>query len=294
MNPITLEVQEKRLWGEASLQKENLLPFLYRLHYSMFLPNIKGFDTGIIFMGIIAIIWTLDCFVALCISFPSLKQWRKSFSFRLKQRGYKLNFDIHRSGGVWIWLLLLILAMTSISMNLKEEIVRPVIAIFSDLNHNPFEQRNIPATSLISREQALATALTKAQELGIEKPAGGLFLSIESGTYGIGFFEPENSHGDGGLGNPWIYIDATTGDYLTADIPGNGSAGDIFLQAQFPLHSGRILGVAGRVMMSIIGIVVAALSITGIIIWQRKHRSAMLVRKKRLLPDITAGKPIKA
>ncbi|HRB97292.1 MAG TPA: PepSY-associated TM helix domain-containing protein, partial [Nitrosomonas sp.] len=54
-------------------------------------------------------------------------------------------------------------------------------------------------------------------------------------------------------------------------IPGSGSAGDIFLDAQFPLHSGRILGLPGRIMISILGLLVAMLSVTGIIIWQRKR-----------------------
>ena len=80
-------------------------------------------------------------------------------------------------------------------------------------------------------------------------------------------------HGDGGLGNPWLYFDAATGAFVSAQIPGTGSAGDIFMQAQFPLHSGRILGFPGRVMMSIFGLFVALVSITGVLIWARKRRA---------------------
>ena len=32
-----------------------------------------------------------------------------------------------------------------------------------------------------------------------------------------------------------------------------GSAGDIFLQSMFPLHSGRIIGIPGRMLMSLMG-----------------------------------------
>ncbi|HEY9571669.1 MAG TPA: PepSY domain-containing protein, partial [Pusillimonas sp.] len=48
---------------------------------------------------------------------------------------------------------------------------------------------------------------------------------------------------------------------------------DIFVQLQFPLPSGRILGFPGRVMMSLMGLVVAMLSVTGIVIWARKRRA---------------------
>ena len=56
-------------------------------------------------------------------------------------------------------------------------------------------------------------------------------------------------------------------------VPGTGSTGDIFLQAQFPLHSGRILGLPGRILISAMGLVVAMLSATGLIIWLRKRRA---------------------
>ena len=42
-----------------------------------------------------------------------------------------------------------------------------------------------------------------------------------------------------------VYWDAVTGRPVAAQVPGRGSAGDLFMQAQFPLHSGRIAGVAG-------------------------------------------------
>jgi uncharacterized iron-regulated membrane protein len=60
-----------------------------------------------------------------------------------------------------------------------------------------------------------------------------------------------------------------------AQVPGAGSAGDIVMQAMFPLHSGRIIGIAGRILMSLMGVAVATLSVTGVLIWMRKRRAAM-------------------
>lgn len=117
LDPVTGEEQGRRMWGEVSLSRENLMPFLYKLHYSMHIPDGFGIELGVLLLGIVAIVWTLDCLIALSLSFPSWRAWRKSFTFRWKQGGYKLNFDLHRSGGVWIWSLLLILAVTSVSMN---------------------------------------------------------------------------------------------------------------------------------------------------------------------------------
>jgi uncharacterized iron-regulated membrane protein len=285
IDPVTREVQGRRMWGDVSLKRENILPFLYRLHYSMHIPDGWDIDLGLWFMGIVAIVWTLDAFIALWISFPSFKVWRKSFAFRFREGGYKLNFDLHRSGGVWAWGLLFMLGVTAISMNLNRQVMRPLVSVFSTLSPSPFADRppmpdTQPVEPVLSRTDAVARGRAEAERRGIAAPAGGVFYSSRFGVYGVGFFEPGFSHGDGGLGNPWVYLDGKSGQVVSVLIPGTGSAGDIFLQAQFPLHSGRILGLPGRVLISLLGLVVAMLSATGVVIWAKKRR-ARVHREKR-------------
>jgi uncharacterized iron-regulated membrane protein len=48
---------------------------------------------------------------------------------------------------------------------------------------------------------------------------------------------------------------------------------------QFPMHSGRILGLPGRILISAMGLVVAALSVTGVVIWWRKRRARVKSRE---------------
>lgn len=277
VDPVTGNVQGQRMWGEVSLSRENLLPFLYKLHYSMHLPNGGGIEWGIWLMGLIAIGWVFDCVIALVLSFPNRRAWRKSFAFRWKKGGYALNFDLHRSGGVWLWLFVLLLAITSVSMNLNREVARPVVEWFSPLSQSPFASRapaplNEPIEPQVSAQQVLEQARAEAARRGWQAPAGGVFYSQEFGVWGVGFFEPGNGHGDGGLGNPWLYYDAKTGAPAGDSVPGEGSAGDIFMQAQFPLHSGRIIGLPGRIFMSFMGVAIATLSVTGVVIWLRKRR----------------------
>jgi uncharacterized iron-regulated membrane protein len=276
LNPVTGGTQGQRMWGDVSLSRENLLPFLYKLHYSLHIPDGFGLELGILFMGIVAIVWVLDSAIALWISFPARAAWKKSFAFRWRQGGHKLTFDLHRSGGVWLWGLLLMLAVTSVSMNLNQQVMRPLVNAFSPLSPSPFASRTpsaLPATPAVSRETVLATAQAEARARGWVTPAGGIFYSPLFDVYGVGFFETGFAHGDGGLGNPWLYFDGKTGAPAGADIPGTGGAGDLFMQAQFPLHSGRILGVPGRVLISLMGLAVATFSATGVVIWARKRRS---------------------
>jgi uncharacterized iron-regulated membrane protein len=275
LDPVNGEIRGKRMWGEISLSRENLLPFLYKLHYSMHIPDGFGLELGILFMGILAIVWTLDCFIALWISFPKASSWHRSFRFRYRQGNSKLNFDLHRSGGVWIWGILLILAVTAVSMNLKEEVTRPLVSLFSTLTPSPFTRTpnppEQPIEPRVNRHTILQLAITEAKRLGWTTPPGAIFYTPEFGIYGVTFFEPGHEHGDVGLGNPSLFFEGRDGALAGANIPGAGSAGDIFLQAQFPLHSGRILGLPGRIFVSAMGLLVAMLSVTGIIIWQKKR-----------------------
>ena len=91
-------------------------------------------------------------------------------------------------------------------------------------------------------------------------------------------------HGDGGLGNPWLYFDAHSGQAAGAEVPGTGSAGDLVMQAQFPLHSGRSIGIPGRLLVSLMGLLVALLSLTGVLLWAKKRAARVrssAVRKPR-------------
>ena len=295
LDPVTGEIQGRREWGKVSLTRENLLPFLYKLHYSMHIPEGFGIEFGMWFMGLIAIAWVLDTLIALWISFPNRAAWRRSFAFRWKSGGHKLTFDLHRSGAMWVYLLVLMLAITSVGMNLRDQVMRPVVSWFSELSPSPFASRTpaaleAPIEPRVSPEQVIALASAEAQRRGWTDPPGGLFTSTMFGIVGVGFYNVANSHGDGGLGNPWLYFDSRTGAAAGADVPGTGSAGDIFMQSMFPLHSGRIIGIPGRVLMSFMGVVISVLCVTGVLIWARKRRArvraAVTQRPALMSPDL--------
>lgn len=285
LNPYTGEVQGQRQWGAISLSREHLMPFLYKLHYSLHLPTISTaagmVELGVWFMGLVSMVWTLDCLVALYISLPTrqawARSWRKSFQLRWQGGSHKLSFDLHRAGGMWIWGLLLVLAFTSITMNLRREVVRPLVERLSPLTPDIFALRSPvpPAQFLepaIRRDQALAVAGDIARERGWADPAGAIFYSAPYRLYGVNFFEGDEHEG-WGLGHPWIYLDAQDGRYLGDRVPGSGTAGDLFLQAQLPLHTGRIASMPGRVLVSLLGLMVAMLSVTGLLLWARKRRA---------------------
>lgn len=189
---------------------------------------------GLWLLGVIALTWTIDCFIGFYLTLPKRQRniqtrstiiaasgnywqrWKPAWKIRWSSGPTKLNFDLHRAFGLWTWALLFVIAFTGFSLNLYREV----------------------------------------------------------------FFTAEEGHGAGGVGHKAVFLDAKSGELLGDFIPWRGTAADLFVQAQFPLHSGRILGLPGRILISIMGLVIAMLSITGVIIWHKRYKARVRSAQK--------------
>ncbi|QCP53467.1 PepSY domain-containing protein [Trinickia violacea] len=291
IDPATGAIQGRREWGAPSLSRLNVLPFLYQLHYTLYLPwMVGGLSTGVWLLGVVAIVWLFDSLIALVLAFPSAKSWRKSLVFRVKRGGYPLTFDLHRSGGVWVWGLLLVIATTSVSMNLPAQVMRPVVSLFSTLTPSPFYDAGKlpipkPGSAALPRERIVELAREAGRGAQLAAAPGAIYFASALNVYAVGYFAPGGDEGESPLGNPWIYWNGATGERIASNLPGRGSAGDLFMEAQFPLHSGRIGGLAGRIAVSFMGVTVALLSVTGLVIWLKKRRARRKIGRALQLPS---------
>jgi uncharacterized iron-regulated membrane protein len=296
VDPVSGEELGAREWGAVwPVTKETFVSFLYVLHYSLHLPAFQGTDRwGIWLMGVIALVWTADCFTGVLLTVPSRRRrrtaaggpaatgwwqrWKPAWKVRWGSGAWKVNFDLHRAGSLWTWGLLFTVAFTAFSLNLYREVFFPVMSRLSEVTPSPFDLRepramNDPVEPVLDRAAALDLARSEAARRGWPEPAGALFHEPLFGIYGVQFFHPEDGHGAGGVGHRTLYLDSGDGRILGEREPWRGTVADIFLQAQFPLHSGRILGLPGRILISLTGLVVVVLSVTGVVVWWRKRRA---------------------
>jgi uncharacterized iron-regulated membrane protein len=295
IDPVTGETRGKRAWGAAwPISTETFVSFLYVLHYNLHVPELWGIDRwGEWLMGAVALLWTLDCFVGFYLTLPIRKRtarigswwnrWKPAWKIKATGSAYRLNFDLHRAFSLWSWALLFVLAVSAVSLNLYAEVARPIVATLSSFTPTPYDTRpQRPHSALLmpkaSYAQVLANARIEAQKRGMTTPAGDIFYSPDYGVFGVRFFAPGDDHAPG-LGPQILYFDSENAAYIGDWIPWRGTAGDLFLQMQFPVHSGRILGVPGRIIISAMGLGVAMLSVTGVVIWLRKRSARLAVRR---------------
>jgi uncharacterized iron-regulated membrane protein len=142
--------------------------------------------------------------------------------------------------------------------------------------------RHKPIEPMLGFAEIVATARDDGRRRGWDEPIGGVFYSPSYGVYGVMFHHPGDDHGAAGVGPARLYYDALDGRPLGDLVPWQGTVADIFVQAQFPLHSGRILGLPGRILISAIGLVVAALSVTGVVVWYRKRLARVAARDRNV------------
>ncbi|BBL58970.1 hypothetical protein MKFW12EY_25830 [Methylomonas koyamae] len=75
------------------------------------------------------------------------------------------------------------------------------------------------------------------------------------------------------IGYREIAIDQYSGDILKMYDSGSGSAGDVLLDWQWPLHSGYAFGWPGRILVLSSDLACPVLFVTGVIRWRQKCRA---------------------
>lgn len=301
VDPVSGRELGRREWGAVwPVTRETAVSFLYKLHFSLHVPEIAGNDRwGIWLLGGVALLWTVDCLTALLLTFPAppkdvaqrvrvwCRRWSVAWRIRRGSAPYRLNYDIHRAFGLWTWVLLLVLAFTAFSLNLYREVFYPLMSAVSDVTPTPYETRveaspGRPFEPRIDFVAAIAAAQAEARRRGWREPAGGAFYSSRHDIYSVQFHGPGEGHGSAGVGPAQLFVDGANGALIGERLPWQGTLADRFMQAQFPLHSGRILGLPGRIAVSAMGLVVAMLSLTGVYLWCKKRagRRRSLARGK--------------
>jgi len=301
LDPVTGEELGKREWGAVwPVDRTNAVSFLYKLHYSLHLPEMWGIDRwGIWLLGGVAIIWLIDSFVGFYLTLPKSankpktklhkaqrhvqqttfgQRWWPAWKMRWNSSTHKRYFDMHRAFGLWTWLLLIILAFSALALNLRREVFMPVMKSAFTLTPAPSDLRSrLPVAQQlppkVSYEQVLELAVEEAHVQRWQEPVGRISYSAAFQLFNVDFYYPEADHGVAGAGHKRLYYDGVDGHFVGKRIPWEGTVGDVIVQAQFPLHSGRILGVPGRILISVMGLVVAMLSVTGVYLWWKKRKA---------------------
>jgi len=266
VDPGTARVLGARPADGGCCDRRSVVRFLYVLHYSL-----HGGTVLRLILGVVSLAWFIDCFVGFYLTLPRgrpfWQKWRPAWMVKRAASATRLTFDLHRAGGLWPWLLLAIIAFSGAYLNLKGPVFVPIIEATMPVTKSALSVRPAaPAPPPVLDYAAVqAAAVAEAARLGWAGPLQFLWLGREYGLYHAAFRASAGGRSD-------LLVDAATGRIVEVRPFAGGTAGDLLMDVQLPLHSGRLLGLAGRILVCATGIATVVLSVTGVLIWWRRRR----------------------
>jgi uncharacterized iron-regulated membrane protein len=299
VDPYTGRILGQRMWGDIAQGAINLMPFIYKIHYTLAAGVI-----GHYLLGVAALIWTLDCFIGFFLTFPparrdnspeSVRQnfrrwwwrWKPSWLVRWNSGQHKVTFDLHRAGGLWLWPLLLVFAWSGVAFNLTE-VYDPVMKLFGqeriqdDIAPLPTPRY----TPMLDFKAAVATARELAQREASQQGIAlqshgrpGLYYRSDVGAY-VYYFTTDRDFTSRG-GRSVLVFDGNNGGLLKLTLPQGQNGADTFTNWILALHMANVWGVPYRIAVCAIGLMVTLLSATGVLIWSKKRKARELANAKR-------------
>lgn len=279
VNPFTAEAVGRRVFYHAwNPFRHCFVGFFFKLHYALFLQ-----DFGVVLVGAVAALLVISPLTGLILWWPLDGKWHRVLTIKRRASAARFNHDLHQSIGFYTVVVLLVLLTSGIYLNLPEQFGW-LVERFSPLTPDPA----MPpvSTRLNPGSGKLETTLRKIQA---DYPGGRLnfisFFKDNPDVFNVCYSEvPElRSHV---LDTRCLLIDRDSGKALQVRDPAHGSGGDVFLQWQFPLHSGQVFGWTGRILVFLTGLACPVLFITGLVRWLQKQRAKQSTRDIRTVIEV--------
>lgn len=297
LNPYTGAELGRYTWGAISAGLINFMPFVYQLHYALALDEAGG-----TVLGIVALVWTLDCFVAFYLTLPARRKrhfllagesknwwrrWRPAWQVKWRASATRINFDLHRAGGLWLWLALLVFAWSSVYMNLWDSVYPTAMRWVSEYRDpwaelpkrgQPLEQPALDWRQANRIGEALMARAAREEGFAVERPVA-LRIDREHGIY---VYQVRSSRDiQDRAGETRVFFDADSGEPRGLSLPTGQYGGNTVTSWLFALHMGNVFGLPYRIFVCLLGIAITVLSVTGVVIWLKKRQAASL-RQMRL------------
>jgi uncharacterized iron-regulated membrane protein len=238
------------------------MTWLYELHYALLLD-----DSGLIVMAAAGAALAVSLLTGLYLWWPPMHKWRSALTLKWPASRQRLIYDTHKIAGVYGFAALMILALTGIALEIPDY-VNPMIGKISPMRPPPKPQSKLkPMGERISLDRAVnlgSVLFPGARLCWIETP------SDAQGSYRINF--RQNGEPSRRFPKTNVWIDQYSGEILAVNDPRKFSAGDTFLSWMHPLHSGEALGLPGRLLVLISGLLCPVLLVTGWLRWVQKRR----------------------
>ncbi|HUI22641.1 MAG TPA: PepSY-associated TM helix domain-containing protein [Methylocella sp.] len=265
VDPYTAKATGRRLLLHGDrLLSQPFIHIVMDFHWTLLL----GYDRAYV-VGIPAIVLFISLLSGLYLWWPRNGNWHHALTIKWRATPERITYDLHKTFGLYLSTILMVLLFSGISMIFKPQ-VRSVVELFSLIRKEPQNLRStpIPGRPPLSLDGAAAIAdkvFPDGELHWILLPGGS------AGVYVVG--KQADDEPNRASTNRNVTIDQYSGQVLYVQDRNKFSAGETFLEWQYPLHCGEAFGNAGRALIMVMGFVPLALYVTGFLRWRQKRRA---------------------
>lgn len=268
---VYIDLADGRVVGsrnaDGALDRRGIVRFMALLHYDLLLG-----DIGRWVLGIVAILWLALTLAGIWLTMPLRKRnfwrvWRLSWKWPRLSADRRYFYAAHRATGLWTAPLLIGAAVTAFFLTLGDDIGQPMVKLFSPVSE--FVPAPVPGPMLPGGDIGWRNALERARA-AVDGPAQPreIFDAPENAAYRVFFLTPQDFHTQGRTIVDVNKLSGTTAYTLQA----TGTAGDVFLGWQIPLHTGLAFGDFYRFVVAFGGLATAFLVVAGLVSWAKTRR----------------------
>ncbi|HEY8066373.1 MAG TPA: PepSY-associated TM helix domain-containing protein [Methylosinus sp.] len=288
-----------------------VMPFIDRLHFRLAMGEWGGW-----ILGIVAVVWTIDCFNGLYLTLPIsiakgnrkswLERWKPSWLVKLRGSFYRVNLDLHRAFGLWLFAVLLLFGWSSVYFNMRN-VYDPVMRAVFDFDTPPTMAHGKSMGAKAHAAEKAPMSFERAQAIGeshmaeqardagftVERPFRLTYQAAQNSyTYAV------RSSRDVGakFGRTSVVFDAATGAFRSLRVPTGQHSGNTFTTWIVEMHLANLFGLWFRIFVCVLGLGIVMLSVTGVYIWWKKRsaRVASAAARAPAKPAAAASIPAMA
>ena len=268
LDPNSGAVLNARMWGDY------LVTWVYDLHYALLMGK-----SGTVLVSLLGMALLVSVLLGVYLWLPRGKQRFVKAIPKVRSGSKKAIYDIHSYTGAYGAVLLLLMVVTGVGLATPQW-VEPLVNLFSVRmdKQTVYSSVPMPGTKRITADQAVSVGLAvfpTAKLRWIEAP-----IKVED-VYVLRLQQPAEPSQR--FPKTFVWIDQFSGQVLASRDALKVNSGDAFFDWLHPLHNGEALGLTGRILAFVSGLLPLALFLTGWIRFRQKRNAKGIADQKQAL-----------
>lgn len=252
--------------GDVLLQRQLDAPVLegglYRAANRLHRTLLAG-EVGAWIVGISGFLLLTNLLLGLKLAWPAARQWKKTLLPKRARSKAANLYGLHRALGLWAAPL----ALVTVACGVLLAFERGTETLVGAAQVRPPKITEPAAAAPVGPSVAIQAALERYPEADFS----GMILPFGSRqVYQVHLRqegEPPQTHGA-----TRVYVSANTGRVIGIYDPAEASPGNQFMAFLFPLHTGQIGGIAGRLVVLSLGIWLLTMIALGLSLWWARRK----------------------